>query len=301
MSGNTVPDLAVRALPPTAAMAGQQARPWPELIDLSPVGERSRLRDRLLRWRGRLLRVVVPALLLVAWQLASVSGLVVAEVLPPPTAIAAAFVELLTLGDLQAALPVSLSRSLTGLAIGGSIGLTLGLVSGLWRLGEEIFDAPLQMLRTIPFIALVPLFIVWFGIDEYAKIVVITAATIFPIYLNTYAGVRGIDPKLLEAARTFGLGGWRTIRHVILPVSLPAILVGLRYSAGVSLLALVVAEQINARTGLGYILNNANMNQRSDIIIVGILVYAALGIVTDLVMRGIERLALPWRPNIALN
>ncbi len=174
------------------------------------------------------------------------------------------------------------------------------MFAGLWRIGEEIFDAPLQMLRTIPFIALVPLFITWFGIDEPAKVIVIVAATIFPMYLNTYAGVRGIDPKLIEAARIFGLDDRQTAIHVILPTALPSILVGLRYAAGVSLLALVVAEQINAHSGIGYILNNANMNQRSDIIIAGIIVYAALGILTDLTMRLIERVALPWRPRLAL-
>ncbi|KAF3891242.1 MULTISPECIES: ABC transporter permease [Nostocales] len=228
-------------------------------------------------------------------------GIIPSEILPSPTDILAAFGELIGLGELQDALPTSLSRSLTGLAIGGSIGLVLGLFAGLWRVGEEIFDAPLQMLRTIPFIALVPLFITWFGIDETAKIIVITVATIFPIYLNTYAGVRGVDPKLLEAATVFGLSRRQAVRYVILPTALPSILVGLRFSAGTSLLALVVAEQINARSGIGYILNNANANQRSDIIIAGIIVYAALGIANDIVMRLLERLALPWRPNIVLN
>lgn len=271
-----------------------------DLIDLTPRSSKSRARETWDAWRGRLLRVGSPAIILAAWQLVSVFGLIAPEVLPPPTDIVAAFRELLSLGDLQAALPVSLSRSLTGLLIGGTLGLIIGLFAGLWRVGEEIFDAPLQMLRTIPFIALVPLFITWFGIDEAAKIIVISVATIFPMYLNTYAGVRSIDPKLIEAATIFGLDHRQTARHIILPTALPSILVGLRYAAGTSLLALVVAEQINARSGIGYILNNANMNQRSDIIIAGIIVYAALGIGLDLVMRLIERLALPWRPKIAL-
>lgn len=270
------------------------------LIELDGNAATSRFAYALDQWRGRLLRIGVPIGILLAWQLAGVFGLVAPEVLPSPTDILAAFKELIALGDLQAALPASLSRSFTGLAIGGSIGLVLGLFAGLWRVGEEIFDAPLQMLRTIPFIALVPLFITWFGIDELAKIIVISAATIFPMYLNTYAGVRGIDPKLIEAAKIFGLNDRQVAVHVILPTALPSILVGLRYAAGISLLALVVAEQINARSGIGYILNNANMNQRPDIIIAGILVYAALGIGTDLVMRFVERVALPWRPKLAL-
>lgn len=284
-----------------AARPAAHTRPRnPVLIDLTPDRKRSGSGAAKARWRGRLLRVGSPALLLALWQLASTFGLVPPEVIPSPAEIVDAFAELIAVGDLQKALPVSLSRSLTGLAIGGGIGLALGLFAGLWRIGEELFDAPLQMLRTIPFIALVPLFITWFGIDEKAKILVIVAATIFPMYLNTYAGVRGIDPKLIEAAKIFGLGNRQTALHVILPTALPSILVGLRYAAGVSLLALVVAEQINARSGIGYILNNANMNQRSDIIIAGIIVYAVLGIATDLTMRSIERLALPWRPKLAL-
>lgn len=270
------------------------------LVDLTPRARTSHLSAAWQIWRGRLLRVGSPLAILLVWQIASGFGVVAPEVLPSPIDIVAAFRELIVMGDLQSALPVSLYRSFTGLAIGGSIGLTIGLFAGLWRVGEEIFDAPLQMLRTIPFIAMVPLFITWFGIDESAKIVVIVAATIFPMYLNTYAGVRGIDPKLTEAAKVFGLDARQTTLHVILPTALPSILLGLRYSAGVALLALVVAEQINARSGIGYILNNANMNQRSDIIVAGIIVYAALGIATDLVMRVIERIALPWRPKLAL-
>lgn len=270
------------------------------LVDLTPRARTSRIAEIWSRWRGRLLRVGSPVAILAVWQMVAVFGIVAPEVLPPPTDIVIAFRELIVMGDLQAALPASLSRSLSGLAIGGSIGLAVGLFAGLWRIGEEIFDAPLQMLRTIPFIALVPLFITWFGIDETAKIIVIIAATIFPMYLNTYAGVRGVDPKLTEAARIFGLNDRQIALHVILPTALPSILVGLRYSAGISLLALVVAEQINARSGIGYILNNANMNQRPDIIIAGVIVYAALGIGTDLVMRLVERVALPWRPKIVL-
>jgi sulfonate transport system permease protein len=270
------------------------------LVDLSPRASSSGRADIWGRWRGRLLRVGSPLAIVLTWQIAASFGFVAPEVLPSPADIIAAFRELIATGDLQTALPVSLGRSLTGLAIGGSIGLVIGLFAGLWRIGEELFDAPLQMLRTIPFIALVPLFITWFGIDEPAKIVVIVAASIFPMYLNTYAGVRGIDPKLVEAAKVFGLNDRQTALHVILPTALPSILLGLRYSAGVSLLALVVAEQINARSGIGYILNNANMNQRSDILIAGIVVYAVLGIVTDLVMRLIERVALPWRPKLGL-
>lgn len=271
-----------------------------DLEDLSPRGTRSVWHGAWQVWRGRSLRVLVPVALIAIWQLSSSVGWTSEYTLPPPSAILAAYAELWTNGDLQAALPVSLQRAGIGLFFGITIGLVLGLFAGLWKIGEEVFDAPLQMLRTIPFIAVVPLFITWFGIGEQPKIILIAAATVFPVYLNTYHGVRGVDKKLVEAGQVFGLRGWRLAAQVILPTALPSALTGIRYASGVALLALVLAEQINAREGIGYLLNNANQNQRPDIVIAGILVYAVLGIIVDIVMRVIEHLALPWRPRVTL-
>lgn len=271
-----------------------------DLEDLSPRGTHSVWHDAWRVWRGRSLRVLVPVALLAIWQLSSTVGWTSEYTLPPPSAILAAYAELWSNGDLQAALPVSLQRAGIGLFFGVTIGLVLGLFAGLWKIGEEVFDAPLQMLRTIPFIAVVPLFITWFGIGEQPKIILIAAATVFPVYLNTYHGVRGVDKKLIEAGQIFGLNGWRLAAQVILPTALPAALTGIRYASGVALLALVLAEQINAREGIGYLLNNANQNQRPDIVIAGILVYALLGIVVDIVMRLAEHLALPWRPRVTI-
>lgn len=292
---------AALGLDPGTPLECSGARGTPaSLIDLPTRAATRRGTQRRAALRSRLLRIGVPVALVVLWQLASSLQLVAPETLPPPTVIFAALKELIADGELQSAIGVSLVRAATGLAIGGGIGLIAGLLAGLWRIGEEVIDAPLQMLRTIPFIALIPLFITWFGIGEGAKVAVILAATIFPMYLNTYAGVRGVDPKLLEAASVFGLSGRQVAWRIILPTALPAILVGVRYASAVALLALVVAEQINAQNGIGYILVNANQNQRADIIIAGILVYATLGIVTDLVMRALEHLALPWRPRFEL-
>jgi sulfonate transport system permease protein len=270
------------------------------LTDLSPRSRERQVRSIGARWRRPMIRLLAPLVLLSIWQLITAAGWVQSETLPSPAAVWAAFQELTSTGDLQRAIPVSLARACTGLAVGGGIGLVLGLFAGLWRVGEEIFDAPLQMLRTIPFIALIPLFIVWFGIDETPKIALITGASIVPVYLNTYAGVRGVDPKLIEAGRIFGLTHRQVAIRIIVPTALPSILVGFRYAAGVSLLALVAAEQINAQSGIGYILMTANMNQRPDVVIVGVIVYAILGITTDLVTRLIESAALPWKPKLAL-
>lgn len=272
----------------------------PDLEDLTTRTGDGAVRAAVRTWRGRVLRVLVPLLLIALWQVSSVLGWSDEFTLPPPTHILDAYRELWAGNDLQEALPVSLRRAGIGLFFGVTIGLALGLFAGLWSVGEEIFDAPLQMLRTIPFIAMVPLFITWFGIGEQPKLILIAAATVFPVYLNTYHGVRGVDKKLVEAGQTFGLRGWRLSTRVILPTSLPAALTGIRYSSGVALLALVLAEQINAREGIGYLVNNANQNQRPDIVIAGILVYAALGIVVDVVMRGVERAALPWRPRVTI-
>jgi len=266
-----------------------------DVDDLSPGAGRRRRASLNRQWARVAFRVLGPLSVLVLWQVSSSTGWISDQLLPSETTVLAAFRELWRDGDLQAALPISLRRAGEGFLIGGSIGLVLGLVSGLWRIGEELLDSSLQMLRTVPFIELIPLFMLWFGIGERAKISLIAAACIFPVYLNTYAGVRGVDPKVVEAGTVFGLRRWSLIRHVILPLSLPSVLVGIRYGLGVSLLALVAAEQINASSGIGYILINANQNARADIVIAGVLVYALLGISVDVLMRLVEKAALPWR------
>ncbi|ADG19575.1 binding-protein-dependent transport systems inner membrane component [Paraburkholderia atlantica] len=250
---------------------------------------------RRLTLREPLLRCLVPVLLIAVWQLASSLGVASEFVLPSPASVLAAYRELWQSGDLQDALKVSLARAALGLLIGGGAGMLLGVASGLSKSAERGFDSVLQMLRTIPFIALVPIFVVWFGIGEVSKVALIVGAAISPMYLSTYHAIRGIDPKLLELGRTFRLTRAHQVRLIILPMSLPGILVGVRYAAAISLLALVAAEQINASAGIGYILNNANQFQRTDIIIAGILVYAALGISVDALLRYIERKALAWR------
>lgn len=270
------------------------------LEDLSPTRGSHRSHAGPAVWRGRLLRFLVPVALVALWQISSSAGWVSPRTLPSPSTVIDAFVELIRNGDLQRALPVSLRRAFSGLAIGATLGLSIGLWAGLWKLGEELFDAPLQILRTIPFIAIQPLLVAWFGIYEQPKITLIAAATVFPVYLNTYHGVRGVDAKLIEAGQIFGLNGRRLALRVILPTALPQILTGFRYALGTSLLALVLAEQVNARDGIGSILLVANLNQRPDIIIAGVIVYALFGIIVDIVMRVIEKLALPWRVSVQL-
>jgi sulfonate transport system permease protein len=193
---------------------------------------------------------------------------------------------------------VSLQRVAIGLGIGVVAGTVLAVAAGLSRAGEDVVDAPMQMLRTLPFLALVPMFILWFGIGEVPKVALVALGTTFPIYLNLFAGIRGVDPKLLEAGRVFGLGRWGIVRHVVLPGALPSGLVGLRYALGTAWLSLVVAEQINATAGIGYLINDARDFLRTDVIVVGLLVYAILGLTADGLVRFGERRLLAWRPTL---
>ena len=242
-------------------------------------------------WR----RLASPVLIVLAWQLASSLGLISAQTLASPWRVAQTAWSLTRNGTLPDNLLVSLARAAGGLAIAVAAGVILALLSGLSRLGEAIVDAPMQMARTMPVLAMVPLFILWFGIGELPKVALVALGALFPIYLNLFKGVRGIDPKLLEMARTLRLSRWHTIRQVILPGALPEFLLGLRFAVGVSWLMLVVAEQINASSGIGHMMMDAQDFLRTDIILVGLFIYAGLGLVSDQIVRGIEARALAWR------
>lgn len=285
MSITETPSLRVPSRPSEPA-----ARPG-GLVRLTPASARPR---RMPSW---LRRASGPVALVGLWHLASVSGVLPSEVLAGPSMVLGSAARLIQTGELQDAIAVSLRRAMTGLAIGGSIGVVLAVISGLTRLGEDLVDAPMQMLRTVPNVALIPLLIIWFGIGEAPKVALIALATAFPLYLNVYAGIRGVDQSLVEAGRTLGLSRWGLVRHVILPGALPNALVGLRYSLGIAWLALVFGEQINATAGVGYLMANAREFFQTDVIVVCLVVYALLGLVVDLVVRTLERILLAWRPS----
>ena len=256
--------------------------------------------SRAAPWRGwaqKLRRAWVPLGLLAIWQAASFAGLTSVQTFPPPRAIAISFWELLVSGQLVGNILVSLARVFFGLGLGIAAGTTLAVVSGLSRVGEDAVDSTVQMLRTLPHLALIPLMIMWFGIGETPKITLIALGSMFPIYLNLFAGIRGADRKLREAADTLGLTGIEKILHVILPAALPGFLVGLRQAFGIAWITLVVAEQINASAGIGYMVMNARDFLRTDIIFVGLALYALLGLLTDQSVRLLERSLLVWRPS----
>jgi sulfonate transport system permease protein len=240
---------------------------------------------------------IVPVLVLGLWEYASRVGLLSARVLPEPWAVIEAAWHLLRTGELWANLKVSAWRAFVGLAIGGGFGLGLGLIVGLSRPMELALDTTLQMLRNIPPLAMIPLVILWFGIDEGAKLFLVALGVFFPIYLNTMHGIRSVEPALIEMARSYGLSGWRLYRDVILPGAMPSILVGLRYALGLMWVLLIVAETISASSGIGYMTMNAREFLQTDVVLVGILLYALLGKLADMAARALERVCLRWHPS----
>ena len=245
--------------------------------------------------RSLTLRISVPLLILVAWGLGSASGALPGNVLAAPWAVLDSAWSLTRSGVLWHHLSLSLTRAGLGLLLGGGFGLLLGVLAGLSRLVEELVDPTMQMIRAVPFLALIPLLIVWFGIGESSKILLIAAGAAKPMYLNAYGGVRNVDPKIIEAARIFGLTRWRLIVEIYVPAALPSLMVGLRLSTTMALLALIGVEVINTTQGIGFLMLQAQEYFKTEILIVCVVIYALFGLMTDLVVRVLERWLMPWR------
>ena len=256
---------------------------------LSPRSSR-RLKAILVPW-------LVPALLLLVWQALSIFGLLPSRILPAPTAIAQAAIQLAKSGELWTHLSVSAARAGSGFVIGASLGLFFGVLTGLMRRAELLLDSSFQMLRNIPPLAMIPLVILWFGIGEEARVFLVAIGVFFPVYLNTFNGIRSIDPGLLEMGRVYGLSTWQIITNIVLPGATPSILVGVRFSLGVAWIILIVGEQIAANSGIGYLAMNAREFMQTDIIVFSILLYALLGKCSDSLARILEFRLLPWHPN----
>jgi sulfonate transport system permease protein len=247
------------------------------------------LRDSAISW-------ALPVVLLVAWEISARSGLLSPRLLPAPSAVGLAFWQSLLDGSLATNTAISCERALKGLALGGGAGFTLGILAGFWRPAEMLFDSGMQMLRNVPHLAIIPLVILWFGIAEGTKIFLVATGVLFPIYLNTYHGLRGVDPGLIEMGRVYGLSRAALFWRVILPGAMPSILLGLRYALGIMWLTLIVAETISASSGLGYMTMNAREFLQTDIVLLGVIIYALLGKFADVLTRWIERYALAWHP-----
>jgi sulfonate transport system permease protein len=283
-----------------AAVAGQ-ARPNRNLPQLSSLVARQRSAGAqegartLSRLGGPARRTLIVVLLVVFWQCASWLGWMDVQTLASPVEVWAAGVRLWQSGELLPSIWVSLRRVTQGLLIGVSIGGVLGLIAGLSRTGEEIVDTPLQMLRTLPFLGLLPLLIVWLGIGEGIKVGLVAIGVVFPIYLNLSKGIRAVDHRYAELARACSVGWRGLLRWVILPGAWPAFLVGLRFSLGIAWLSLVVTEAVNAEAGVGYLIQQGQQFLQTDVIVLGLVIYALLGLLMEALVRLIEWRTLRWR------
>ena len=239
---------------------------------------------------------LVPVGLLAAWQAGATLGLVSTRFLPAPLDVLAAGWRLGLSGELFTNIRVSFVRAAAGFLVGGGIGFALGLANGLSALSERLTDATLQMVRNIPHLALIPLVILWFGIDEEAKLFLVALGVFFPIYINTLHGIRQVDPQLIEMGRVYGMDPVELFRRVILPGALPSVFVGVRYGLGIMWLTLIVAETISAQSGLGYMAMQAREFMLVDVVVLAILIYALLGKAADSATRLLERVFLAWNP-----
>ena len=240
---------------------------------------------------------ILPVLILLAWQLGCDQGWITKRVLPSPVSVLRAGFDLAQSGELQRHVMISCQRALLGFVIGGWLGFGFGVLNGLSRGSERLLDTSVQMLRNVPHLAVIPLVILWFGIDEAAKLFLVAVGVFFPIYLNTHHGVRQIDPGLLEMARIYRLRGFALFRRVVLPGAMPSILLGVRYALGIMWLTLIVAETISASSGIGYMTMNAREFLQTDVVLLGVVMYALLGKLADAAARALERWCLAWHPN----
>lgn len=268
----------------------------PDLEVYVPAARAGRPGRVLARLRSPLGIYTVPLLLAVAWQVASWQGWISLQLASSPVQIGKAAVSLWRQGLLGPDLAVSLTRAGEGLAIGLTAGTAAAVAAGLWRAGEQAFNGVVQILNTVPLLALLPVMVVWFGIGEESKVLLIAMAAGIPVYLNLFAAIRGVDQGLIEMAVAAGAGRWRLIRRILLPGALPGFLIGLRFALSYSVLGLVAAEQINASSGIGFMINQAQNYDRVDEIYLGLVIYAILGLAADQVVRILQRVALTWRP-----
>lgn len=247
----------------------------------------------------QLLSWLAPLGLLLAWEVLARLELIPSLVLPAPSSVLATARVLWQSGELQTHLAASLRRASVGFGVGTGLGLGLGLLVGLFPLAHALLDRSLQVLRAVPFLAILPLVIVWFGVGESGKVFLIALGSLFPMYLNTALGVRQVDPKLLEMGRLMGLGRARLVVHAVLPGALPSLLNGMRLALTTSWLALVIAETVGANSGIGFLATNAREFLQTDVMVLVIAIYALIGVASDLAVRLLERWLLAWHPNYA--
>ncbi|EOO34703.1 alkanesulfonate ABC transporter permease [Bacillus cereus VD133] len=241
--------------------------------------------------------ITIPVIILIIWQLAGVFGLVSKTVLPTPLDIFLAFQELIKTGELFGHLSISVFRAAAGFFIGGGLGIILGTIVGFSTRSEQYLDPSVQMLRTVPHLAVAPLFVLWFGFGETSKVLLIADGAFFPLYVNAFLGIRGVDSKLFDVARVLEFSKRKSITKLILPAALPNLLLGARLSLGVAWVSLVVAELMGSTEGIGYMIMDARQFSNTDIVFVGIIIFAFVGKFSDSLVRLLEVKFLRWRDN----
>jgi sulfonate transport system permease protein len=255
------------------------------------------MNKRLLAASGGVLPWIVPILFVVLWQLTGSLGWLPNSVLPTPLEVLEGTFRLAEDGSLYEYIWVSTKRAFAGFFIGGIIGFALGLLNGLIPMASRLFDTSIQMVRTVPHLALIPLVILWFGIGESAKLFLVALGVAFPVYLNTYHGIRNVDKGLIEMGKVYGLKGYQLFSKILLPGALPSILVGIRYALGIMWMSLIVAETIASDSGIGYMATSAREFMQMDIVVLSILLYAILGKLSDFLASLLEKRWLQWHPN----
>lgn len=250
-------------------------------------------------WTSKTTPWLLPIVLLIAWQVLTVTEIIKPHTLPQPLQVVEELSNTIKSGELSTNIAISGKRAVLGLLVGGGIGFLLGLINGFSAKAEIVSDSTIQMIRNVPHLALIPLVIIWFGIGEEVKLLLVSLGVFFPIYLNTFHGIRSIDKGLIEMAKVYGLKGFDLYKEVILPGALPSVLVGLRYSLGIMWLTLIVAETVAANSGIGYMAMNAREFMQLDVTVLSIIIYALLGKLSDSIAKLLERRLLKWNPNYA--
>jgi len=238
---------------------------------------------------------IVPVLLLLFWEAAVQGGLIAANLLPPPTELARSLADLAANGSIFQHVGVSSLRVLVGFLIGAALAIPVAAAIGLSPRIAALIDPSFQALRAIPSLAWVPLLLLWFGIDETPKIIMIAIGAFFPVYVNLVAGIRNVDRKLVEFGEVYGLRGIRLIVRIFLPAALPSLFIGLRTGLSLAWMFLVAAELIAATKGLGYLMTDGRELGRADLVIVAIVVLALLGKLSDSILVKLENRLLAWR------
>jgi len=274
--------------------ASREPRPSPPTTLIEVAGpSRPTKRVLLPRW---LRKLYGPVALLLLWWSTSATGLLDPDLFPPPGAVVGATTDLIADGELFLHVWASIQRVLYGLLFGVLGGTVLAVLSGLTRIGEDLLDSTMQILKAVPNYALTPLLIMWMGIGEEPKILLIALGVGIAIYINTYSAIRGVDNALVEAATTLGASRAALIWHVILPGSLPGFLVGLRLALSGAWLSLIFAETINTTEGIGYLMTRAQNLLQSEVSVLILVIYAVIGMISYAFVRFLERRLLAWRP-----